>query len=145
MIKLSILMAVFLIAAGIASTGVNTSFAQNNALGQSGNSEAEQSIEQSQESEQNAQCVSGDVTLLSCNNLGLQVQSNSDDDNGNGGNPPPGEFPRLICHSPLSGQEETLVANNQAEYDAHVGNTDEPGHENDHDGPCESDPEPPRT
>ena len=139
MIKLSILVAVFLIAAGIASTGVNTSFAQNNALSQSGNSEAEQSIEQSQESEQNAQCVSGDVTLLSCNNVALQAQAN-------GEIPKPGpEFPRVICHSPESGgQEETLIVQNQQQYDAHINNP-APGHENDHDGPCLTDPEPPRT
>jgi hypothetical protein len=41
----------------------------------SGN-EAEQAILQGQASEQNAQCVSGDVTLISCNNVGLQFQNN---------------------------------------------------------------------
>jgi hypothetical protein len=41
----------------------------------SGN-EAEQSIEQGQWSEQNAQCVSGTFTLISCNNVGFQFQNN---------------------------------------------------------------------
>jgi hypothetical protein len=41
----------------------------------SGN-EAEQSIEQGQWSSQNAQCVSGDVTFISCNNLAFQFQNN---------------------------------------------------------------------
>ena len=143
MIKFSIMMAVLLVSVGLYGSNINTSYAQNNALSQSGNSEAEQAIEQSQSSSQAAQCVSGEVTALSCNNLGLQVQSNSDGDkdNGNGGeNPPPGEFPRQICHSPISGQEETLTVQNQQQYDAHINNPS-PGHENDHDGPCESDPE----
>ena len=41
----------------------------------SGN-EAEQEIEQGQASEQNAQCASGEVTAISCNNLGFQFQTN---------------------------------------------------------------------
>jgi hypothetical protein len=41
----------------------------------SGN-DAEQAILQGQASEQNAQCVSGDVTFISCNNVGLQFQNN---------------------------------------------------------------------
>jgi hypothetical protein len=36
--------------------------------------DAEQEIEQGQVSEQNAQCVSGEFTLLGCNNVGLQLQ-----------------------------------------------------------------------
>ena len=38
--------------------------------------DAEQGIEQEQENEQNAQCVSGDFTLASCNNIGLLFQNN---------------------------------------------------------------------
>jgi hypothetical protein len=38
--------------------------------------DAEQSIEQGQASEQNAQCVSGTFTAISCNNLGFQFQNN---------------------------------------------------------------------
>lgn len=144
MFKISIVVALFLVTAGIVGTGLGTVYAQNNALGQSGNSNAEQTIEQSQASKQGAQCVSGDDTIISCNNIGLQVQSNSDDDddngNGNGGNPPPGEFPRDICHSPNGVQEETLEVQNQQQYDAHINNP-APGHEFDHDGQCASDPE----
>ena len=36
--------------------------------------DAEQAIEQDQENEQNAQCVSGEFTLASCNNVGIQLQ-----------------------------------------------------------------------
>ncbi len=36
--------------------------------------DAEQAIEQDQESKQNAQCVSGDFTLLCGNNVNLQLQ-----------------------------------------------------------------------
>jgi hypothetical protein len=42
----------------------------------SSNSDAEQAILQGQASEQNAQCVSGDITFISCNNVGLQFQNN---------------------------------------------------------------------
>ncbi len=38
--------------------------------------DAEQEIEQGQASEQNAQCVSGEFTLASCNNIGLLFQNN---------------------------------------------------------------------
>ena len=38
--------------------------------------DAEQAIEQDQENEQNAQCVSGEFTLASCNNLGFLFQNN---------------------------------------------------------------------
>lgn len=40
-----------------------------------GNS-AQQAIEQAQLSSQNSQCVSGDDTLFSCNNIALQFQNN---------------------------------------------------------------------
>jgi hypothetical protein len=36
--------------------------------------DAEQEIEQGQANEQNAQCVSGEFTILGCNNVGLQLQ-----------------------------------------------------------------------
>jgi len=38
--------------------------------------DAEQEIEQGQVNEQNAQCVSGEFTLASCNNVGLLFQNN---------------------------------------------------------------------
>jgi hypothetical protein len=61
----------------------------------------------------------------------LQVQSNSDKE------PPNGEFPREYCHvaiNPITGvtQESTQTANNQTQYDAHVGN-----HPFDYDGGCD--------
>ncbi|MDQ2684614.1 MAG: hypothetical protein M3Y25_02085 [Thermoproteota archaeon] len=36
--------------------------------------DAEQEIEQEQENEQNAQCVTGTISLLNCNNVGLGLQ-----------------------------------------------------------------------
>jgi hypothetical protein len=36
--------------------------------------DAEQEIEQGQASEQNAQCVSGEITFASCNNVNIQLQ-----------------------------------------------------------------------
>ena len=70
----------------------NNAAAQQGGNGNGGNS-INQGIGQSQESEQNALCVSGDGTFLSCNNLSLQNQENSGNNaagqqggNGNGGN-----------------------------------------------------------
>jgi hypothetical protein len=42
--------------------------------GKKKHNDAEQEIEQGQANEQNAQCVSGEFTLLGCNNVGLQLQ-----------------------------------------------------------------------
>ena len=36
--------------------------------------DSEQEIEQGQSSEQNGQCVSGTISLIDCNNVGLQFQ-----------------------------------------------------------------------
>jgi len=127
MIKLSVLMAVFLIAAGIASTGVSTSFAQNNALSQSGNSEAEQSIEQSQDSKQGAQCVSGDFTLLSCNNIAAQAQSNGEIPTP-GPSPGPGSDKVTLCHK--TGSEtnpEVTISVSPNAVPAHIAHGDELG------------------
>jgi hypothetical protein len=88
MIRFSIIMTILLLTVGIYGSSVSTSYAQNNLLGQNGNSNAEQTIEQLQASEQNSQCVSGEVTALSCNNVGLQAQSNSDEERPGGGVPP---------------------------------------------------------
>jgi hypothetical protein len=38
--------------------------------------ESEQEIEQGQSNEQNGQCVSGTISLIDCNNVGLQLQGN---------------------------------------------------------------------
>jgi hypothetical protein len=80
------MVAILLVSVGLYGSNMNQIYAQNQALSQSGNSEAEQEIEQAQSLSQDAQCVSGDITALSCNNLGLQVQRNGDD---NGGEEPP--------------------------------------------------------
>jgi hypothetical protein len=55
-----------------------TVMAQNSALSQSGNSDSEQEIKQSQSSDQNGQVVSGDSSILSGNNLACQDQDNSE-------------------------------------------------------------------
>jgi hypothetical protein len=57
----------------------------NNAAGQQGGddkkgkkgNDGDQSIEQDQDNEQNAQCVSGEDAIVSCNNLSFQDQINS--------------------------------------------------------------------
>ena len=72
-IQLSI-MSIFIAAAligSVATLGDNAAFATK----KKGN-DAEQSIEQGQVSEQNGQCVSGTITVISCNNLGFQFQNN---------------------------------------------------------------------
>jgi len=38
--------------------------------------DAEQAIEQGQSNEQSGQCVSGTISLIDCNNVGLQLQDN---------------------------------------------------------------------
>ena len=84
-------MSVLLASLSLYGANVGSIYAQNNALSQSGNSEAEQTIEQSQASEQDSQCISGDITALSCNNLGFQLQRNGDDDGGKVPPVPPGD------------------------------------------------------
>ncbi len=42
--------------------------------GKKKHNDAEQEIEQGQASEQNAQCVSGEITFASCNNVNIQLQ-----------------------------------------------------------------------
>jgi len=94
MIKFSIMIAVLLVSVSLYGSNVGSIYAQSNSLGQSGNSEAEQTISQSQASAQDSQCVSGDITALSCNNLSLQLQRNGDDD---GGEPNPPNPPDERC------------------------------------------------
>ncbi len=67
------LFAMFIAAALIGSV---VAFGDNYAYagGKKKHNDAEQEIEQEQSSEQNAQCVSGEFTLLCGNNLNLQLQ-----------------------------------------------------------------------
>ncbi len=74
---------------------------------------AKQSIDQSQSSNQNAQCASGGTTFLSCNNLSFQHQFNSgnnalaqDDDDDNGGN----SADQSISQSQSSEQNSQVVS-----------------------------------
>ena len=74
---------------------------------------AKQSIDQSQSSNQNAGCVSGGTTFISCNNLSFQHQKNSgnnalaqDDDDGNGGN----SADQSISQSQSSNQNSQVVS-----------------------------------
>ena len=74
---------------------------------------AKQSIDQSQSSNQNAGCVSGGTTFISCNNLSFQHQKNSgnnalaqDDDDGNGGN----SAEQSISQSQSSNQNSQVVS-----------------------------------
>ncbi|MDQ2685220.1 MAG: hypothetical protein M3Y25_05185 [Thermoproteota archaeon] len=69
--KVGIFAMMFIAAAligSVATLGDNMAYATKKS------NDAEQGIEQEQESEQNAQCVSGDFTLLCGNNFNLQLQ-----------------------------------------------------------------------
>ncbi|HKR74781.1 MAG TPA: hypothetical protein VJR94_11810 [Candidatus Nitrosocosmicus sp.] len=76
---------------------------------------AEQSISQSQASVQDALCVSGGTTFLSCNNVSFQNQKNTgnnalaqqdDDDDDNGGN----SADQSISQSQSSSQNSQVVS-----------------------------------
>ncbi len=71
--KIGIFAMMFIAAALIGSV---VTFGDNMAFATKKHNDAEQEIEQEQENEQNAQCVSGDFTLASCNNVGLLFQNN---------------------------------------------------------------------
>jgi hypothetical protein len=66
------LFAVMLIAAALIGSVIT--FGDNMAFATKKHNDSEQEIEQDQENEQNAQCVSGDFTLAGCNNVGLLFQ-----------------------------------------------------------------------
>jgi len=55
--------------------GSVVAFGDNMAYATKKHNDAEQAIEQDQESEQNAQCVSGDFSLICGNNVDLQLQA----------------------------------------------------------------------
>ncbi len=71
---------------------------------------AKQSIDQSQSSNQNAGCVSGGTTFLSCNNLSFQHQKNSGNNalaqGGQGGN----SAEQSISQSQSSSQNSQVVS-----------------------------------
>ncbi len=79
-----------------------------------GGNVAQQAIEQSQSSVQNALCVSGTGTFVSCNNLSFQNQKNTgnnalaqdDDDDDNGGN----SADQSISQSQSSSQNSQVVS-----------------------------------
>ena len=54
--------------------GSVVTFGDNVAYATKKHNEAEQDIEQGQANEQNAQCVSAEITFASCNNVGIQLQ-----------------------------------------------------------------------
>jgi len=66
------LFAVMFIAAALIGSVIT--FGDNMAFATKKHNDSEQEIEQDQENEQNAQCVSGDFTLAGCNNVGLMFQ-----------------------------------------------------------------------
>jgi hypothetical protein len=70
--KIGIFAMMFIAAALIGSV---VTFGDNMAFATKKHNDAEQEIEQDQDSEQNAQCVSGEITFASCNNVGLQLQA----------------------------------------------------------------------
>ncbi len=69
--KIGIFAIMFIAAALVGSV---VTFGDNMAFATGKSNDAEQEIEQEQESEQNAQCVSGEITFASCNNVGIQLQ-----------------------------------------------------------------------
>jgi len=69
--KIGIFAVMFIAATLIGSV---VTFGDNMAFATGKHNEAEQGIEQEQENEQNAQCVSGNITFASCNNVGIQLQ-----------------------------------------------------------------------
>ena len=78
-----------------------------------GGNVAQQAIEQSQASVQNALCVSGSGTFVSCNNLSFQNQKNTgnnalaqEDDDGKGGN----SAEQSISQSQSSSQNSQVVS-----------------------------------
>ena len=69
--KIGIFAIIFVATALIGSV---VAFGDNMAFATGKSNDAEQEIEQGQASEQNAQCVSGEVTFASCNNVDIQLQ-----------------------------------------------------------------------
>ena len=68
------LFAVMFIAAALIGSVV--AFGDNMVFATKKHNDSEQEIEQEQENEQNGQCVTGTISLINCNNVGLQLQNN---------------------------------------------------------------------
>lgn len=126
MIKFSVIAALFLLAAGIVSTGTNTSYSQNNGLPQGGNSEAEQAIEQSQDSKQGAPCVSGDDTVITCNNIAAQALSSGAEVPDPDPIPVPDEL--TLCHvQPGNPEKSQTITESISAVPAHLAHGDSIG------------------
>ena len=69
---------IFAIFVAAALIGSVVAFGDNYAYagGKKKHNDAEQEIEQEQSNEQNGQCVTGTISLLNCNNVGLLFQDN---------------------------------------------------------------------
>ena len=66
------LFAVMFIAAALIGSVV--AFGDNMAFATKKHNDSEQEIEQEQENEQSGQCVTGTISLINCNNVGLGLQ-----------------------------------------------------------------------
>ena len=65
--------AMFIAAALVGSV---VAFGDNYAYATKKGNDSEQEIEQEQENEQNGQCVTGTISFINCNNVGLLFQDN---------------------------------------------------------------------
>ena len=109
------------------SLGDNTAFAKSN----NKDNDADQGIEQEQSSDQDAQCVSGESIVLSCNNLSAKAMANEGNNaagqqggDGKGGS---GDADQSTEQEQFSDQdaqcvsgEEAIVSCNNAEFQALV-------------------------
>jgi hypothetical protein len=65
---------IFTIFIAAALIGSVVAFGDNMAFGTKKHNDSEQEIEQEQTNKQNGQCVTGTISLLNCNNVGLGLQ-----------------------------------------------------------------------
>ncbi len=67
---------IFAIFVAAALIGSVVAFGDNMAFATKKHNDSEQEIEQEQTNKQNGQCVTGTISLINCNNVGLQLQGN---------------------------------------------------------------------
>jgi hypothetical protein len=67
---------IFTIFIAAALIGSVVAFGDNMAFATKKHNDSEQEIEQEQTNKQNGQCVTGTISLINCNNVGLQLQGN---------------------------------------------------------------------